>query len=168
MDMNEDKLVLSEVALAKAKQHLDFFGEKLVPMIGYCQPEILTLNQQTVEIKIPLTTATKNHLNSMYFGALAVGADAAGGFLAISKSEQLGQKISLAFKAVKAEFLARPEDDVVFVCHDGELIDQMLAETMDTGLRVNQPVTITALCPTLNGDQPMAIFELTLSVKAIS
>lgn len=154
-------------ALSKANQHLKYFGEQLVPMIGYCQPEILKLTDESVEIKIPLNKETKNHLHSMYFGALAVGADAAGGFLAISKSEQMGKKISLAFKAVKAEFLARPEADVVFVCNDGKLIDQMLAETIETGERVNQPVRITALCPSLNDNKPMAEFELTLSVKAV-
>ncbi|TVO36979.1 PaaI family thioesterase [Vibrio algivorus] len=154
-------------ALSKANQHLKYFGEQLVPMIGYCQPEILKLTDESVEIKIPLNKETKNHLQSMYFGALAVGADAAGGFLAISKSEQMGKKISLAFKAVKAEFLARPEADVVFVCNDGKLIDKMLSETMETGERVNQPVRITALCPSLHDDKPMAEFELTLSVKAV-
>ncbi|GLT14618.1 PaaI family thioesterase [Vibrio algivorus] len=154
-------------ALSKANQHLKYFGEQLVPMIGYCQPEILKLTDESVEIKIPLNKETKNHLQSMYFGALAVGADAAGGFLAISKSEQMGKKISLAFKAVKAEFLARPESDVVFVCNDGKLIDKMLSETMETGERVNQPVRITALCPSLHDDKPMAEFELTLSVKAV-
>lgn len=153
--------------LKKANEHLQYFGEQLVPMIGYCQPEIMTLTDESVEIKIPLNKATKNHLNSMYFGALAVGADAAGGFLAISKSEQMGKKISLAFKAVKAEFLSRPEEDVVFACHDGKLIDQMLEETIATGERVNQTVHITALCPNLHGDKPMAEFELTLSVKAV-
>ncbi|MGV3001740.1 PaaI family thioesterase [Vibrio sp.] len=154
-------------ALSKANQHLKYFGEQLVPMIGYCQPEILKLTDESVEIKIPLNKETQNHLHSMYFGALAVGADAAGGFLAISKSEQMGKKISLAFKAVNAEFLARPEADVVFVCNDGKLIDQMLAETIETGERVNQPVRITALCPSLNDDKPMAEFELTLSVKVV-
>lgn len=153
--------------LSQANAHLKYFSEQMVPMIGYCKPEILRLTDESVEIKIPLVTATKNHLNSMYFGALAVGADTAGGFLAIAKAEQLGKKISLAFKAVKAEFLARPEDDVVFVCHDGKLIDQMLAKTMATGERVNQAVRITVLCPTLHGEKPMAEFELTLSVKVM-
>ncbi len=153
--------------LSVANQHLTYFAEQLVPMIGYCQPRIIALTAQTVEIEIALNKQTKNHLNSMYFGALAVGADAAGGFLAISKAQALGQEISLAFKAVKAEFFARPEANVVFVCHDGLLIDEMLAQTMASGERVNQVVTITAYCPSLNDEQPMAQFELTLSVKAI-
>ncbi|RAH34860.1 DUF4442 domain-containing protein, partial [Vibrio vulnificus] len=58
--------------------------------------------------------------------------------------------------------------DVHFVCHDGPLIDQMLAQTMQTGERVNQDVRITALCPTLHGDEPMAEFDLTLSIKKVT
>jgi hypothetical protein len=103
----------------------------------------------------------------MYFGALAIGADLAGGFMAMGKAQERGGKVSLAFKAVKGEFLKRPERDVHFMCSDGELIDQMLDETFSTGERVNKPVTITATCPSLNGDEPMAVFELVLSVKAI-
>lgn len=69
----------------------------------------------------------------MYFGALAIGADVAGGFMAMDKAESRGVKISLAFKAVKAEFLHRPESDVYFTCTDGKLIDDMLDETLYTG-----------------------------------
>ncbi len=47
----------------------------------------------------------------MYFEiVLAVGADVAGGFLAMSKSQQQGEKISLAFKEVTGNFLKRPEE----------------------------------------------------------
>ena len=104
----------------------------------------------------------------MYFGALAVGADVAGGFLAMSKASNQGEKISLAFKGVKAEFLKRPEADVHFVCHDGDVIDRMLQQTLETGERVNQDVRITALCPTLHESEPMAQFDLTLSIKKCS
>ncbi|MEF1230255.1 DUF4442 domain-containing protein, partial [Vibrio fortis] len=92
----------------------------------------------------------------------------AGGFLAMSKSQQQGEKISLAFKGVNGQFLKRPEGDVHFTCRDGALINNMLAETMKTGERVNQPVTIVATCPTLHGDEPMAEFTLTLSIKKVS
>lgn len=94
-----------------------------------------------------------------------MGADVAGGFMAMSKAEQRGEQISLAFKEVEGKFLKRPEADVHFICRDGDLIDQMLDKTIATGERVNQEVSITAICPTLHGDEPMAEFKLTLSVK---
>ncbi|WP_028022269.1 PaaI family thioesterase [Enterovibrio calviensis] len=155
-------------SLAHANRMLKLFGFFKVPLIWYCRPKILVLNEERVQIRIPLKRRNKNHLNSMYFGVLAVGADVAGGFMAMSKSESRGKKISLAFKSVSAEFLKRPEADVVFTCDDGKLIDEMLDQTMASGERINQPVRITATCPSLHGDEPMAVFDLTLSVKAIS
>lgn len=54
-----------------------------------------------------------------------------------------------------------------FVCHDGDVIDRMLQQTLETGERVNHDVRITALCPTLHGSEPMAQFDLTLSIKSV-
>lgn len=153
--------------LQKANFYLNMFGFFKVPFIWLCRPKLLVLDERRVEVKIPLRRRTKNHLNSMYFGVLAVGADVAGGFLAMSKSKQQGEKISLAFKGVTGDFLKRPEGDVHFICDDGDLIDQMLDKTLATGERVNQPVTIIATCPSLNGDEVMARFTLTLSIKKI-
>ncbi|MHC6527220.1 PaaI family thioesterase [Vibrio sp. V39_P1S14PM300] len=154
-------------SLRKANLYLSLFGFFKVPLIWWCRPKILHLDERKVEVRIPLKKKTKNHLNSMYFGVLAVGADVAGGFMAMSKAESRGEKISLAFKAVEGKFLKRPEADVHFVCEDGPLIDAMLDETCRSGARVNQAVKITAVCPTLHGDEPMAEFLLTLSLKKV-
>ncbi|USD66517.1 DUF4442 domain-containing protein [Vibrio sp. SCSIO 43136] len=154
-------------ALQKANFFLKHFGFTKVPLIWLCRPKILTLNAKTVEIRIPLRRRTKNHLNSMYFGALAIGADLAGGFMAMHKADQRGGAVSLAFKGMNAEFLKRPEADVVFVCDDGDVIDTMLNETFSTGERVNKTVRINATCPTLHGSEPIAVFDLVLSLKAV-
>ncbi|CAM4053769.1 DUF4442 domain-containing protein [Vibrio neonatus] len=152
--------------LQKANLYLAYFGFFKVPLLWLSRPKIITMNEEMVEIKIPLKRRTKNHLNSMYLGALVVGADVAGGFLAAMKAKDQGRKISLAFKGLNAEFFMRPESDVHFICHDGPLIDQMLAETIATGKRVNKDMRVIALCPTLHGDKPMAQFDIMLSLKA--
>lgn len=151
--------------LTKANLYLNYFGFFKVPFIWLARPKILHLDDERVEVKIPIKRRTKNHLNSMYFGVLAVGADVAGGFMAMSKAQDSGRKVSLAFKAVEGQFLKRPEADVHFICEDGKQIDQMLKRTFDTGERVNEAVKITAICPSLHGDEPMAEFYLTLSLK---
>lgn len=150
---------------SKANLYLNLFGFFKVPFIWLARPKILQLDAEKVIVKIPLKRRTKNHLNSMYFGVLAVGADVAGGFMAMSKAQESGKQVSLAFKGVEGQFLKRPEADVHFICEDGKLIDDMLEKTFATGERVNQAVTITAICPSLHGDEPMAEFKLTLSLK---
>lgn len=154
-------------ALTKANFYLNYFGFLKVPLIWYCRPQILSLNERSVEIRIPLKRRNKNHLNSMYFGVLAVGADVAGGFMAMHKAQRRGKPISLAFKGVNAEFFKRPEADVHFHCDDGELIDSMLDETIATGQRINKAVKIIATCPSQHGNDPMAEFWLTLSLKCV-
>lgn len=153
-------------ALQKANFYLNTFGFFKVPLIWLCRPKLLKLDEDEVELLIPLKRRTKNHLNSMYFGVLAVGADVAGGFMAMSKAQQRGKRVSLAFKEVEGKFLKRPEADVIFTCKDGKLIDEMLDETIRSGERINKPVRIVATCPSLYGDEPMAEFSLVLSLKA--
>ena len=154
--------------LRQANWMLRKFGWFKVPLIGYCRPRITRLDEQGVEVIIPLSRRTRNHLGSMYFGALAVGADVAGAFLALHLAQRQGEKISLAFKGVSGEFLKRPERDVCFICDDGPAIVRMLQETIQSGQRVNQPVQVRVTCPEQFGAEDVARFALVLSVKKIS
>ncbi|WP_261818295.1 DUF4442 domain-containing protein [Vibrio gallicus] len=150
----------------KANLYLKLFSFNKVPMLWLCRPKIIRIDDDMVEVKVPLRRRTKNHLDSMYIGALVAGADVAGGFLAAMKAQNQGQPISLAFKGIKADFIKRPQSDVHFICTEGASIDDMLNETISTGQRVNRDVTIVATCPKLEGDAPVAEFKLTLSLKA--
>lgn len=67
----------------KTTRLIQLFGITKVPMIWYCRPKVIEHTDEKIEIKIPLKRKTKNHLGSMYFGVLAVGADITGGFLAM-------------------------------------------------------------------------------------
>ncbi|MEZ4742977.1 MAG: DUF4442 domain-containing protein [Bdellovibrionota bacterium] len=136
-----------------------------VPLLGWVRPQILELTDQKTVVKIPLNRRTKNHLNSMYFGVLACGADTAGGLIAVRQIAESGEKISLIFKDFKAEFLKRPEDDTIFTCNDGSIIKEMIEETIKSGERVNRTVHVVATCPKTFDDEPVAKFALTLSLK---
>ena len=75
----------------KATWFIRGFGLSKVPLIFYCRPSVVELTDELTIIKIPFKRRNRNHLKSMYFGVLAVGADVAGGVLAmdlIRKSER--------------------------------------------------------------------------------
>lgn len=154
-------------SLLKFKFFLWHFSHFKVAMIGYVRPKLITLNEQTIVIRIPLHRRTKNHLNSMYFGALAVGADLAGGFHGLYLADLASCKVSLAFKSFQAQFLRRPEDDVYFVCDAGEQVKAMLDETQRTRERVNKPIPIKAYTNYPAQPEEVAHFILELSIKAI-
>tara|TARA_R110002126_G_scaffold98045_31_gene228188 strand:- start:2891 stop:3367 length:477 start_codon:yes stop_codon:yes gene_type:complete len=154
------------MSLSKANWGLKFFAWRYIPLIGFCSPKIVKMSSSTLEVTMPHSWRTKNHLGSVYFGALAIGADLAGAFLVFSKAKARGINANFAFKDVQGQFLKRPEAKVHFTSEDGDIIDQMLDESLASGERVNKPVKVTVTCPSLHGSEPMAMFTLTLSIKA--
>ena len=142
------------------------FGLTKVPLILYCMPTVIRLDDAVCAVRIPLNWRTRNHYRSMYFGCLAVGADVAGGFLAMHHTRKSPRPVGLLFKDFKADFLKRPEADVVFRSEDGPAMAALVQEALDTGKRVNGVTHVTATTPSLLGDEPVAKFALTVSLKA--
>lgn len=146
--------------------YLKLFGLLQVPMIHYVGAKLVAMDDEKIVIKIPLKRRTKNHLKSMYFGALCVGADLAGGFIVAKLVREAKRKVSFLFKDMQANFLKRAEGDVYFTCNDSAKIKEALAEAFATGKRINTAVSITATVPDKLGNEAVATFQLTLSIKA--
>lgn len=136
-------------------------GVVQIPMIAYVRPRLMHIDSTKAVVKIKLRRRTKNHLKSMYFGALAVGADVAAGIHAYYFAKQTNAKISFAFKSVKGEFLKRPMHDVVFESSDGAIVEKAFEQALTSKERVNQWVKVNA---TSNGEL-VAQFDMEISVK---
>ena len=148
-----------------AKRKLWLFGIFKIPLIGFVRPRLIELSDTKMVIKIPLRRRTKNHLGSMYFGGLAIGADLAGAFQAFLIADKTNRKMSIVFKDFKANFISRPESDVFFVSEDGSLIQEMVDESIKTKERVTKGITIKAYINYPENSILIADFELGLSVK---
>ena len=140
------------------------FGIIKIPIIFFCRPKVINISNDSLEIKIRLNRKTRNHLGSMYFGVLSVGADITGGFLAMKYIDESNSKISLIFKDFQADFIKRAEGDVHFICKEGNLIRSLVSKAEQTNERQNMPVHIIASVPSISTD-PVATFSLTLSLK---
>jgi hypothetical protein len=151
-----------------------FLGWSKIRMIALCSPQVITLSAEKVVIKIKLSAFTKNHWGSMYFGALAVGADISGGLLAWKLIQDSGEDVGLLFKDFSAKFSRRPQNDVYFVCDEGALVVSLMQKTLETSERQNQSLKIVAfarpegesgLPDFLDNTHRVAEFEVTLSLK---
>jgi hypothetical protein len=152
------------ISLRKMRWKLFLLGLTRIPLIGFVRPKLFSVSKEEIVVSISLRKRTKNHLNSMYFGALTVGADVAAGILAYYHSEILKKKISLAFKGMNAEFIKRAESDIRFVCSAGKHIENMLQTSISSSERQNESVMVYALN---NLDEQVAIFEMILSIKVL-
>lgn len=151
-----------KTSLTKMRRMLWLMGIVKIPLIAYTKPRLIQLDDEQSLVRIKLRRRTKNHLKSMYFGALAVGADVAAGLHAYYFANQAGEKVSFAFKSVKGEFLMRATTDVLFISKDGDLVKHAFEKAKATGERVNQVVRVEGRN---THDEIVATFDMEVSVK---
>jgi hypothetical protein len=129
-------------------------------------PRVLEINERRCVIKVPLNWRTRRRdIHAMYLGVLCMGADVAAGLIAFDLVRKQKERVSFIFKDIRGEFLKRAEGDVLFTNEEGAVIQELLRKTLETGERQEATIHVTATVPDKLGEEPVARFELTLSLK---
>mgnify|MGYP002816426236 FL=1 len=134
-------------------------------MIGYCRPRVINVSDTEVVLSIPLNRRTRNHVGSMYIGAMTVGVDFVTGLTAMTSIKKSKKNIVLIFKDLKSSFIKRAEGETFFTCNHTKEIKAAVKKVVDSKQRVNIEVPIIATVPEKFGDEPVAEFTITLSMK---
>jgi len=151
-------VLLKETALVR------LLGLK-IPVLLFLGPRVERLDERGAVVRIPFGWRSRNHVGSMYFGALCAGADLAGGLPAARLIWARHPKVSLVFADVKGEFLKRADGDTLFTCEDGYAVAAAVRQADASGERVTLPVGVVATVPDRYGDEPVARFTMGLSLK---
>jgi acyl-coenzyme A thioesterase PaaI-like protein len=136
-----------------------------IPLLLFVGPRVVELDDEGAAVMLPLSWRTRNHVGSMYVGAMAAGADLASGMNAFSLIRSRHRTVVPVFKFARMDFLKRADGDVVFRTRDGRRIAEAMSETERTGERVTLPVDVVATVPDRYGDEPVARFSMGLSLK---
>ncbi len=130
------------------------------------RPQIIELSDDRCVVRIPLNWRTRRRdIHAMYLGTLCMGADVAAGLIAFRLVQERKERVSFIFKDIRGEFLKRAEGAVVFTNDDGPLIQELLRRALESGERAEATVNVIATVPDKLGDEPVARFQLTLSLK---
>ena len=139
-------------SLRKINLYLSFLSFWKIPLLFYCRPKVVFIDDTTIKVRVKLRRRVKNHLGSMYLGALTIGADITAGYFAFHFLQMHKKKISLIFKDFHADFYKRSIGDVEFICTMGPEIKDMIEKSISTSNRVNLPVTVNALVPSISDE----------------
>jgi hypothetical protein len=150
----------------KETQTVRLWALKNVFLMWLTRPSVLEIDDAHCVVRIPLNWRTKRRdIRAMYLGTLCMGADVAGGLIAFNLVRRSKANVSFVFKDIRGEFLKRAEGDVHFTCGDGALIRDLVQRALASDERQEATVAIVATVPEKLGDEPVAKFALTLSVK---
>ena len=135
-------------------------------LLWLVRPRIVELSPDRCIVRIPLNFITRRRdIKAMYLGTLGMGADVAAGLIAFQLVAEKKVKVNFIFKDIKGEFLKRAEGAVVFTNNDGPIVQDLVRRALESGERQEATVHVVATVPEKLGDEPVAKFELTLSVK---
>jgi hypothetical protein len=137
-----------------------------VILLWLIRPKIHVLNANQCIVRVPLNWITRRKdIRAMYLGTLCMGADVAAGLIAFQTVAEKRQRINFIFKDMKAEFLKRAEGEVWFTNDDGPVIQDLIQRALTSGEREEATVHVTATVPEKLGNEAVAKFELTLSIR---
>jgi hypothetical protein len=138
-----------------------------IRLLGFISPKVMYYGKDRLVVRVRLNRRTRNHLNSMYLGALVMGAELAAGlpYAYLATTEKL--KFSLVFAGMDSKYLKRPDSDVYFEVKDLSIFEDLLETTKKSGERKSIDVDVDAFTfyNEENKKEKVATFKLELSVK---
>lgn len=143
---------------------LRIFGIFQIPLIGYTGARLVEVSDESIKLLIPHRRRNLNHMRSIYFGALAVGADLVVGYIAFFIAFVENRPLTFVFKGMKANFLWRAEEDALFVCDEVQRVRNAAEQTLKDGERVNLTVPVRVYQRS-DPNKIYAEFEMELSLK---
>lgn len=136
-----------------------------IPMVFWLRPRVVLASDQEATVLMKLNRRTKNHVNSMYFGAICVAAELVPGVLVLRLFQKQSEKFGFIFKDFNAEFLKRCEGDTYFHCNEGDLIAETIEKAALSGQRENILIHVNATVPSKSPSEIVAQFKISLSIK---
>lgn len=142
---------------------VNLFSLVKFPMVAFVTPEFTDLTPERCVVKVRLGLRTRNHLKSMYFGALAIGAELSIAAPCIQAIQESGQRIDFIFKDFEAQFLKRGDAHVLFTCDSAQGVRDLVTKATEHPERFEQQ--FEGYARTVKSDEPIMKYKLTLSVK---
>jgi acyl-coenzyme A thioesterase PaaI-like protein len=136
-----------------------------IPVLFFLGPRVVRLDEEVCEVRIPLGWRSRNHVGTMYLGALCAGADLAAGLPAARLVLSTHRDVVLLFADLRAEFLKRADGDVHFRSRQGREVAAAVRSAAGSGERQTLPVEVIATCPERHGEEPVARFTMGLTLK---
>ena len=143
---------------------INAFSVFKLPLLAFITPKVIELTDARSVVRVRLGLRTRNHLNVMYFGALAMGAELSIALKAVQTIATSKKKIDFLFKDFEGQFLKRADGHVHFVCDEAAKVAELIARAAQDFERHEQTFSGYAFVPS-KSEEPVMKYKLTLSVK---
>ena len=150
-----------EVTVKKMKR---FLMLKL-PSAYLCGVRLREISNTKSVVTVRYKWINQNPFRSMYFAVQSMAAELTTGAMVIKKISETGKQISMLVITHNGSFTKKAVGLITFTCNDGNLIDEALKRTIETG--EGQTVIMKSVGLNENGEQVSSYeFEWSLKLKS--
>lgn len=129
--MNSDFTSFARQMLHPVKFRLFLFLK--LPSAFFSGVRVQSLDEKRCEVTVPYKWFSQNPFRSTYFACLSMAAEMSTGALAMGHLYKRKPPVSMLVIKTEGEYFKKAVDKTIFLCEDGELIRQMIEESVDTG-----------------------------------
>lgn len=135
---------------------------KSLPVAWFAGFKIVTLDEQKASVIIRYKWFNKNPFNSIYFAMLSAAAEVSTGILCMGNIYKRKPGVSMLVTQNNGKFFKKATGKIIFTCNDGENINNIVENAIDTG--EGREVICTSTGVNESGEV-VAVFEFTWSFK---
>jgi hypothetical protein len=104
-----------------------------LPSAYFSGVRIKSMDENKCEVTVPYKWFSQNPFRSIYFACLSMAAEMSTGALALGHLYKRKPPVSMLVIKTEGEYFKKAIDTTTFVCTDGELIRQMIEESVASG-----------------------------------
>ena len=144
---------------------LNIFTIFKLPSAYLCGVRTKYINGTKCVVTVKHRWINQNPFNSMFWAVQGMAAEFSTGALVIAKIKDSGKKVSMLVTSNSATFTKKATGRITFTCNDGNLIDDALKKTIETG--EGQTLQMTSIGINEEGIEVSAfVFEWSVKVKS--
>jgi len=147
-----------EVTVKKMKRFLMF----KLPSAYLCGVRLQEIDSSKSVVTVKYKWINQNPFKSMYFAVQSMAAELSTGAIVIKKISESGQQISMLVINHRGSFTKKAVGLITFICNDGNLIDEAIKNTIDTG--EGQTILMKSTGVNEKGEQ-VSVYEFEWSLK---
>ncbi|PHS53855.1 MAG: thioesterase [Lutibacter sp.] len=133
-----------------------------LPSAYLCGVRLREISNTKSVVTVRYKWINQNPFRSMYFAVQSMAAELTTGAMVIKKITKTGRKVSMLVITHKGSFTKKAVGLITFTCNDGNLIDEALKRTIETG--EGQTVIMKSVGVNEQGEQ-VSVYEFEWSLK---
>lgn len=104
-----------------------------LPSAYFCGVRTKYIDANKCVVTVKHRWINQNPFNSMFWAVQGMAAEFSTGALMMTKIKESGKKVSMLVTSNTANFTKKATGKITFTCNDGNLIDEALKKTIETG-----------------------------------